>query len=378
MSDDPPSALSDLRVIDMATVVAGPAAAKYLADFGAEVIKVEAPAGDSARRLGWAFHDGDDSFFWKIIGRNKKCVTLDLKSEAGLAHMFRLVTTADALIENFRPGTLERLGLGPEVLLRRNPKLVVLRLTGFGQTGPYAKRPGFATVAEAITGYAALSGEPEGPPLLPPIAITDEIAGLAGAFAVMAALWHARRSGQGQVVDVNLAETLLQLMGPLVPAYAHLGYEQPRMGSSLPWTVPRGTYRCKDGKWVALSASADSVAARLLGALGLASDPRFKTFRDRMHNREVLEEYVRQWVAERSSAEVIAELEKVDAAVAPIYTMRDVFADPHFKERQSIIEVDGVAMPNVIARFSATPGKVRHAGRHQGEDQDLLCQGLEA
>lgn len=367
-------ALSDLRIIDMATVVAGPAAAKYLGDFGAEVIKVESPNGDSARRLGWALDGEDDSFFWKILARNKKCVTIDLKSETGLKQMLKLVESADALIENSRPGTLERLGMGPEVLLERNRKIVVLRVTGFGQSGPYSGRPGFATVVEALTGYAALSGEPDGQPLLPPIAITDEVAGLVGAFSVMAALWHARRTGQGQVVDVNLAETLLQLMGPLVPAYAHLGYEQPRMGSSLPWTVPRGTYQCSDGKWVAISASADSVAARLLSAIGLSGDERFITFRDRMANRESLEDYVRCWVGERSSSQVIAYLQGLDAAVAPLYTMRDVFADPHFRERQALVEVDGVVMPNVVAGMSLTPGKVRHAGRRQGADQDVLCE----
>ena len=199
---DDGSALSDLRIIDMATIVAGPAAAKYLGDYGADVIKVESPSGDSARRLGWALDDEDDSFFWKIIGRNKKCVAIDLKSEAGLKQMLQLIDSADVLIENFRPGTLERLGFGPEVLLERNPRLVVLRVTGFGQGGPYAGRPGFATVVEALTGYAALSGEPDGQPLLPPIAITDEISGLAGAFAVMTALWsraaHGARPGCGR------------------------------------------------------------------------------------------------------------------------------------------------------------------------------------
>jgi len=366
------SALSDLRIIDMATIVAGPAAAKYLGDFGAEVIKVEAPAGDSTRRLGWGLREGDDSFFWKLIGRNKKCVTLDLKTENGLKRMLKLIDSSDALIENFRPGTLERLGLDPHVLLERNPRLVVLRVTGFGQTGPYAGRPGFATVAEALSGYSAISGEPDSQPLLPPIAITDEVCGIVGAFAVMAGLWYARRTGHGQVIDVNLAETLLQLMGPLIPAYAHLGYEQPRMGSGLPWTVPRGTYQCSDGKWVALSASADSVAARLLDAIGLERDVRFATFRDRMENRELLDDYVRTWIGERSSEEVLRHLERLDAAVAPVYTMRDVFADPHFRERQVMIEVDGIVMQNVIARFSRTPGRVRHAGRRQGANQDLV------
>ncbi len=356
----------------MATIVAGPAATKYLGDFGADVVKVEPPGGDSARRLGWAMDDDDDSFFWKLVGRNKRCVTLDLKSGRGLEHMLELVASADALVENFRPGTLERLGLGPDVLLERNPRLVVLRVTGFGQTGPYAGRPGFATLVEALSGYAAINGEPGGPPLLPPIAITDELAGLVGAFALMTALWYARRTGQGQVVDVNLAESLLQMMGPLIPAYAHLGYEQPRMGSNLPWTVPRGTYQCSDKKWVALSASADSVAGRLLGAIGLAGDERFTTFRARMANREVLEDYVRDWAAARTSSEVLEHLGGLDAAVAPVHTMREVFEDPHFRQREAMIEVDGIVMPNVIARLSATPGRVRHAGRRQGADQDLL------
>ena len=356
----------------MATIVAGPAAAKYLGDFGAEVIKVEPPGGDSARRLGWALNDDDDSFFWKLIGRNKKCVTIDLKSAAGLQHMLDLIGSADALVENFRPGTLERLGLAPDLLLARNPRLVVLRVTGFGQTGPYARRPGFATVVEALSGYAAISGEPGGQPLLPPIAITDELAGLVGAFSVMTALWYARRTGHGQVVDVNLAESLLQLMGPLVPAYAHLGYEQPRMGSNLPWTVPRGTYQCSDGKWVALSASADSVAARLLAAIGLGGDERFSTFRARMDHAEVLEDHVRGWIGARTSDEVLEHLGGLDAAVALVYTMREVFLDPHFREREVMIEVDGIVMPNVIARFSKTPGRVRHAGRRQGADQYLV------
>ena len=356
----------------MATVVAGPAAAKYLGDFGAEVIKVESPDGDSARRLGWALDEGDDAFFWKLVGRNKKCVTLDLKSGPGLQSMIELIAGADALIENFRPGTLERLGLDPVMLLERNPRLVVLRVTGFGQTGPYSGRPGFATVAEALSGYAAISGEPDGPPLLPPIAITDEVCGLAGAFALMTALWYARRTGLGQVIDVNLAEVLLQLMGPLVPAYGHLGYEQPRMGSSLPWTVPRGTYQCSDGKWVALSASADTAAARLLAAIGLARDGRFSTFRDRMANRPVLDDYVRSWIGARTSAEVLGHLIGLDVAVAPVYTMGDIFSDAHFRQRQVMIEVDGIVMQNVVARLSRTPGRVRHAGRRQGADQDML------
>lgn len=366
--------LADLRIIDMATVVAGPAAAKYLADYGAEVIKVEAPAGDSTRRMGWSAPGEEDSFFWKILNRNKQCVVVDLKTSDGLTEMLRLVDSADVLIENLRPGTLERLGLDPKVLFARNPHLVVLRLSGFGQAGPYATRPGFATVVEALSGYAAISGEPDGQPLLPPIAITDEVAGIVGAFATMLALWEVRSSGKGQVVDVSLMETLFQLMGPLIPAYAHLGYEQPRLGSNLPWSVPRGTYQCLDGKWIAISASADSVAGRLLKAIGLGNDPRFETFRGRMAHREALEEYVKAWVAERTSEEALRHLADLDAAAAPVCTMSDIFADPHFRAREAMVEVDGVMMPNVIARLSRTPGRIRHAGRPKGADQEAVLK----
>lgn len=374
MKHEMDGALSGLRVIDMATVVAGPAAAKYLGDFGADVIKVEAPIGDSAHRMGWARPEDEDSFFWKILNRNKKATVIDLKSPDGYALMLRLVESADVLIENMRPGTLERIGLGPDILFQRNRRIVLLRLTGFGQTGPYATRAGFATLAEALSGYAAISGEPDGPPLLPPIAITDEVAGIVGAFSVMVALHHAERTGVGQVVDVNLVETLLQLMGPLIPAYAHLGYLQPRMGSNLPWSVPRGTYRCADGKWIALSASADSVAARLLRALGIEDDSRFASSRDRMEHRVELEEVVRSWIAQHNSDEALKYLIDCDVAAAPVYTMEDIFADPHFAARGSIVEIDGIMMPNVIARMSRTPGVIRHAGRPIGADQEFLSQ----
>lgn len=371
MTQQPSGPLSGIRIIDLATVVAGPAAAKYLGDYGAEVLKVESPLGDSARRMGWALTDEEDSFFWKILNRNKKTVVIDLKSSDGVQEMLHLVGSADVLIENMRPGTLERIGLAPEVLFERNPKIVVLRLTGFGQTGPYASRPGFATLAEALSGYAEISGEPGGQPLLPPIAITDEVAGIVGAFAIMVALHHVSRSGEGQVIDVNLVETLLQLMGPLIPAYAHLGYLQPRMGANLPWSVPRGTYRCADGRWLALSASADSAAQRLLEALGLGGDERFTSSRDRMENREALEKQVQTWMSRRSAEEAMRYLVARDVAVAPVYSMKDIFVDPHFTARDAIIEVDGIMMPNVIARLSRTPGHIRHAGKPK--DADHAC-----
>ena len=371
-------ALAGVRVVDLATVVAGPGTAKYLADFGADVIKVEAPSGDPARRMGWTASGEVDSLFWKILSRGKRCVTLDLKDAYDLQRMRRLLDTADVLIENMRPGKLEALDLAPTLLLQSNPKLVVLRVTGFGQDGPYAMRPGFATLAEAMSGLSALSGEPDGGPLLPPIALTDEVTALTGAFATMVALRHAERTGEGQVIDVNLLESMFQLMGPLPAAYADSGYVQPRLGSGIPYTVPRGTYRCADGVWVAISSSADTVARRVLELLGIDGDPRFTTFQDRSRNRIALEETMSAYVAAHTSNEVLAEFERVDAAIARVMDIKDIVDDPHYRHRRTLIEVDGVLMQNVVARMSRTPGRIRHAGRPLGADNDDVLGGLDA
>ncbi len=356
-------ALRGLRVIDMATVFAGPGAARHLADFGADVIKVEAPAGDGVRRMGWFPPGGGDSYTWKLLGRGKRGTICDLKSAAGLATLLDLAAGADVLIENFRPGTLERLGLGPEELHARNPGLVILRVTGFGQDGPYASRPGFATMAEAMSGFAAINGEPDGPPLLPPIALTDEVAALAGAFAVMVALRHRDLTGEGQVVDVNLLESMLQMMSALPSAAAHLDYDQPRLGSGIPYSVPRGTYRCADGHWVAISTSAESVAMRVLALLGVADDERFSSFSSRAEHRDELDRIVAAWVGARPQAEVLAGFEAAEAAIAPVYTMRELLADPHARARNVFVEVEGVTMAGPTARLSRTPAHVRHAGR---------------
>lgn len=370
-------ALDGLRVIDMATVFAGPGAARHLGDFGADVIKIEAPAGDGVRRMGWFPPGGGDSYTWKLLGRNKRAVVADLKTDAGRDALLALARQADVLIENFRPGTLERLGLGPDVLCARNPRLVVLRVTGFGQDGPYASRPGFATMAEAMSGFAAINGEPDGPPLLPPIALTDEVTAIAGAFAVMVALRDRDRTGLGQVIDVNLLESMLQMMSALPSAAAHLGYEQPRLGSGIPYSVPRGTYRCADDRWVAISTSAESVAQRVLVLLGLGDDPRFVTFESRGENREELDAAVAAWVGARPSAEVLAAFEAAEAAIAPVYTMREVLADPHVKARRIFVEVDGVVMQGPVARLARTPAEMRWAGRELGADTEEVLGTLE-
>ena len=367
--------LGDLRVIDCATVLAGPGCARYLADFGADVVKVERPdGGDTTRAMGWRDPADDVTLWWKLAGRGKRSVVVDLKSPPGLEHMLRLCDEADVLVENFRPGTLERLGLAPDLLLERNPRLVITRVTGFGQDGPYAARPGFATLAEAMSGFAAVNGEPEGAPLLPPIALTDEVTALAAAFATLVAV----HSGVGQVVDVNLLESLFQLMGPLISAHHLLGYAQPRLGSGIPYSVPRGTYRTADGRWVAISTSAESVATRVMVLLGVGDDPRFASFAGRVEHRDEVESLVTAWVADRTEAEVLAAFGAAEAAVAPVLTMRDIATDPHYSARGTVVDVDGVPMQGLIARLSATPGRIRHVGRPLGADTAEVLGALDA
>jgi crotonobetainyl-CoA:carnitine CoA-transferase CaiB-like acyl-CoA transferase len=360
MATPPTPPLADLRVVDMSTVIAGPNCARYLADFGADVIKVERPdTGDSLRNMAWRDPRDGDGIWWKQVNRNKRTIALDLKQVDDLAVARDLLRDADVLVENFRPGTLERLGIGPDVLLELNPRLVVTRITGFGQTGPYSGRPGFATIAESMSGLAAISGLPGGQPLLPPIALTDEITALVGAFATMVAV----HSGVGQVVDVSLLESVFQLMSPLVSLYALTGELQSRMGAGLPYTVPRGTYQCADGSWVGLSASSDSVAQRVLRLLGVEGDVRFTGFSDRMTHREELEALMREWCAARTRPEVLAAFDEVDAAVGPVLDMADIARDPHFAARDAIVELDGTPMQGLIAKLTATPGVLRWQGR---------------
>jgi len=361
----PAGPLVGLRVLDLATVVAGPGAARYLADFGADVLKIERPGvGDSTRTMGLPDPRDGTSAYWKVVGRNKRCATLDLKSDAGRETVLALAAEAHVLVENFRPGVLERLGLGPDVLLAANPRLVVCRVTAFGQHGPYAGRPGFATLAEAYSGFAAINGEADRGPLLPPIALTDEVTALAAAFSIMSAL----HSGVGQVVDVSLLDSLLQCMGPLPPAYGMTGFLQERNGSSLPYSVPRGTWRCGDGRWVAISASAESVGRRVMELIGLGGRDDLGSFGGRIDARDEIDAHIAAFCAARTVDEVVAAFDAAHAAAAPIYDMADVFADPQVAARDGIVEVDGVPMQGLVARLSATPGAVRWAGRAMGAD----------
>lgn len=361
--------LRDLRVIDLSTVIAGPNCARYLADFGADVIKVERPdTGDSLRNMAWKDPRDGVGLWWKLANRNKRTIALDLKNDDDREVLLDLVRDAHVLVENFRPGTLERLGLGPERLHDLNPSLVITRVSGFGQDGPYADRPGFASIAESMSGYAAVNGEKDGPPLLPPIALTDELTALVAAFATMVAV----HSGVGQEVDVNLLDSIFHVMGPVASLYALSGELQPRLGSGLPYTVPRGVYRCADGEWVGVSASSDTVARRVLAILGLADDPRFTSFSGRTAHRDELESAMTAWCAERPRDEVIRVFEEAEAAIGPVLDMADIAVDPHFTARRAVVDVGGTPMQNLIARLSRTPGVLRHPGRSLDADGDEI------
>ena len=365
--------LSDIRVLDISTVLAGPNCARYFADFGADVIKVERPdTGDSLRGMAWRDPRDGSGLWWKLVNRNKRNIALDLKNTDDRELFLQLLDDANVLVENFRPGTLERLDLHPDMLIARNPKLVVVRVSGFGQDGPYAKRPGFASIAESMAGLAAISGEPDGPPMLPAIALTDEVTGITAAFAAMVAL----HSGVGQVVDVNLLTTIFQMMGPVISLFKLSGELQPRLGSGLPYTVPRGVYQCVDGKWVGVSASSDSVAARVMKILGLETDERFTTFAGRMEHRELLQELMGKWCATRTRDEVVAIFEEAEAAVGPVFDMSDIASDPHYAARNMIQIVGDTPMQGLIVALSKTPGELRWEGKPNNSDRvDIVKNG---
>ena len=365
-----PLPLEGLRVLDLSTVVAGPVIARNLGDFGAEVIKVEHPVhGDSSRALGYKVRG--ESLWWKTVNRNKLPITLNLADPRGAELCRELAKRSDVLVENFRPGTLERWGLGPEVLLGDNPRLVITRVSGFGQDGPYAGRPGFGTLAESLSGFAGTHGEEGGPPQLPAIALADESAGIWGTMATLMALLHRERNGgAGQVVDVSLYEPLFAMLGPLPALYDLTGQESTRLGNRMPFTAPRGAYVTADGHWIGVSGTSPAVAHRILAAVGrpeLVEDPRFATNDARLEHAEELDAIIAEWVGRHSLDEALAAFEAADAAAAPIYRMADVFTDPHFAARGTITRVPDedlgeIAMADVVPRLSVSPGRVRWAG----------------
>ncbi|MET9655247.1 CoA transferase [Streptomyces sp. NPDC006460] len=367
--------LQGLRVLDLATLFAGPLAAMMLGDFGADVVKIEHPRRPDPSRGHGPAKDGV-GLWWKVLGRNKRTITLDLSTHGGRDTLLRLAAEADVIVENFRPGTLERWGLGWEELSAANPGLVLARVTGFGQFGPYSHRPGFGTLAEAMSGFAAITGEPDGPPTLPPFGLADSIAALATAYAVMTALTASTATGRGQVVDMAIIEPMLSVIGPHATWYDQLGYVQPRTGNRSRNNAPRNTYRTADDSWVAVSTSAQSIAERVLRLVGrpeLIDEPWFADGAGRAAHADVLDEAVGSWIARHTRDEALAAFDKAEAAIAPVYDVRDVLDDPQYQALDTITEVADpelgpLRMQNVLFRLSETPGAIRWAGRPHGAD----------
>jgi crotonobetainyl-CoA:carnitine CoA-transferase CaiB-like acyl-CoA transferase len=375
--------VNGIRVLDLATLFAGPLAATFLGDFGADVIKVEHPRGDPVRGHG---HSKNGAGLWaKTINRNKRMLTLDLGKPEAQTILCDLARRADVLIENFRPGTLEKWNIGPETLRAVNPRLVVLRMTAFGQLGPYASRPGFGTIAESLSGFAAITGQPDGPPTLPPFGLADGIAGLAGTIAIMLALYaRDARGGTGQVIDVAIIEPILTILGAQVTVFDQLGIVQQRTGNRSANNAPRNTYRTRDDKWVAISTSSQSIAERVMRLVGhseVIDEPWFASGVRRAEHGDELDAYVAEWIGERTQDEVVSAFEAAEAAVAPIYDAADIVKDPQYAALDSIItvpddELGPIKMQNVLFRMMGTPGQVRWSGRRIGQDTDGILSEL--
>jgi crotonobetainyl-CoA:carnitine CoA-transferase CaiB-like acyl-CoA transferase len=379
----PPGPLAGIRVLDVSTVYAAPITAMLLGDFGADVIKVEHPKGDPARTHGW--NREGHGLWWKVISRNKRTVTLNFGKPEGQDVLRRLVAETDVMVENFRPGVMEKWGLGPDRLLEINPRLVMLRVTGFGQTGPYAQRRAFGTLMEAMSGFAHQTGQEDGPPTLPPFGLADGVAGIAGAVAVLIALYHRdARGGAGQVIDMSLLEPLLGILGPGPTVFDQLGVIAGRHGNRSPNNAPRNAYVTRDGRWVAISASATSVAERVMRLVGrgdLAEKPWFASAGERSRRSEVLDGAVSKWIAAREFDDVVRAFNEAGAALAPIYDVEQLLADPHVQAREAITTVDDedlgpLKMQNLMFRLSGTPGEIRFPGRKLGQDTEQVYREL--
>lgn len=377
--------IAGLRVLDMSTMIAAPLAATTLGDYGAEVVKLEMPgSGDFVRGFGGQ-QDGQ-GLYWKALARRKSSVALDLHQPRAVDLLLEWITQFDVLIENFRPGTLERWGLSPELLHERNPGLVILRVTAYGQNGPYRDRPGFGTLAEAMSGLASVSGWEDRPPLLPAYPLADIMAGTLGATAVLAALQRKARTGDGDVIDLAIYEAALKLIEVNILEYQQLGIEHGRTGNRYGPAAPRGSYLCSDGLWLALSGSTQSVAERTLRVLGgeeLANDPRFRTNAGRVEHVEELDKYIADWCADRSRDDAIAELTAAHCAVGPLETVATMLDNPQVTARESVRSVTDadlgpLAMLNVFPRFERaeppepTPGPARVGG----STDELLARDL--
>ena len=364
--------LRGIRVLDLSRLVAGNMLSLQLADFGADVVKIEPPQGDPLRD----WQDDSHALYWKTYGRNKRSVVLNLREAAAMAALWRLIETADVFIENFRPGTLEQMGLAPEALLARNPRLIVVRISGFGQTGPYAHLPGFGTIVEGMSGFAHRTGFPDREPVLPPLALADMIAGVYGASATLTALLARDRGlAQGQVIDLSLLEPMFSVLGPEAAIYKTTGKIKERAGSASNTASPRNVYRCADGKYVALSGSTPQVARRIFEIIGrpeMNADPRFATNSARVQHRDLVDAAIGLWFAERDHDTALTQMREAGATVGPIYSIADIAADPHFAEREIIIDVEdsqfgSLPMHNIVPRLSATPGVWRRPAPELGQ-----------
>lgn len=376
---DPQGPLRGIKVLDVATLFAGPLIATMLSDYGADVIKIEHPRGDTLRTHGH-MKDGI-ALWWKVASRNKRCVTLNLNRPEAVEIFKKLAATSDVVIENFRPGTMERWGVGWETLHALNPRLTMVRVTGFGQEGPYAHRAGFGTLVEAMSGFAHIMGDPDGPPMLPPFGLADGVCAMVGTWATTMALYERDvRGGAGQQIDLALYEPLMTILGAQPSVFDQLGIIQGRMGNRTPNNAPRNLYKTRDDRWAAVSTSGDNIARRVMRLVGhpeVIEEPWFTAARSRAEHADLLDEMVGGWIREHDLQDVLSQFEEVGAAVAPIYDVSDVVADPHFQYRQSIIDFPdpqfgSLKMQNILARFSDTPGAIRWTGRALGADNKTI------
>jgi crotonobetainyl-CoA:carnitine CoA-transferase CaiB-like acyl-CoA transferase len=381
-------ALTGLRVLDLATFLAAPMCATLLGEFGAEVVKVEQPAvGDDLRRLGRPSAPGASSYWWLVEARNKKSITCNLREPEGQRLVKQLTAGAHVVTENFRPGTLERWNLGWEALSAVNPKLVLVRISAFGQTGPYRERPGFGRIAAAVGGLAYLCGYPDRPPVPPGTpTVPDYLAGVFGAFGAMVALRHAEQTGEGQVVDVALYEPILRVLDDAIAVYGGTGRVRERIGSGTESVVPHDHYQARDGRWIAIACTNDRMFLRLLAAMGqsdLATDVRLATMSARLEHRALVDGLVGAWVAERDAAAALEALAAAEVPSSPVMSVRDLFADPHVSARHNILSLAAgalgmLAMPGVVPSLTATPGQVRSAGpaRPGEHNEEIYCGRL--
>jgi crotonobetainyl-CoA:carnitine CoA-transferase CaiB-like acyl-CoA transferase len=373
--------LDDLKVLELGQLIAGPYCGQVLGDFGARVVKIEPPGkGDAMRQWGEVDKETGDPLWWNLIGRNKQSMTLDLRQSRGQEILRDLASRADILIENFRPGTMERWGLDYATLSRDNPGLIMVRVTGFGQDGPYASRAGFASVCEAMGGLRYLSGHPDRPPVRVGISIGDTLAGLHGALGALMALHQRQRSGRGQVVDSTIFESVLAMMENLIPEYARAGRVRERSGSFLPGIAPSNAYPTRDGRDVIIGANQDSVFRRLcetMGQPGLADHPDYATHRARGENQQAIDDQVAAWTRHHDSQTIVDILAQAGVPASLVYRAPDMLEDPHFQARESIVEVPDrhgkpLPMQNVFPRLTDTPGRVRHVGPALGEHTEAI------